>query len=162
MKCAGAVLLGAVVTACAPTSQKPAAAKPEAVLQAYVDAWNRHDSLAIDSLLAPAGVHEDFAWGFRGEGAADVRAFMRDVIAVSPDYQWQITSSFSEGQRVVGEWTWTATFTGPSPSGPVTNQRITGRGAAVAEIADGRIVRLSDYYDAASFFPRQVSDTADR
>ncbi|HSM18582.1 MAG TPA: nuclear transport factor 2 family protein [Gemmatimonadales bacterium] len=162
MKIARAVLLGAVVTACAPTAQTPAADKPEAVLQAYVDAWNRHDSLAIDSLLGPTGVHEDFAWGFRGEGAAAVRAFMRDVIAVSPDYHWQVTSSFSDGQSVVGEWTWTATFTGPSPSGPVTNQHITGRGAAVAEIANGRIVRLSDYYDAASFFPRQVSDTADR
>jgi len=162
MKFGGAVLLGAVAAACAPAAQKPATDEPKAVLQAYVDAWNRHDSLAIDSLLAPEGVHEDFAWGFRGEGPADVRAFMRDVIAVSPDYQWQLTSSFSDGPRVVGEWTWTATFTGPSPSGPVNNQRITGRGAAVAEIADGKIVRLSDYYDAASFFPRPVSDAASR
>lgn len=162
MKFAEVVLLGAVATACAPATQKPVTDKPEAVLQAYVDAWNRHDSLALDSLLAPGGVHEDFAWGFRGEGPADVRAFMRDVIAVSPDYQWQLTSSFSDGQRVVGEWTWTATFTGPSPSGPVTNQRITGRGAAVAEIANGKIVRLSDYYDAASFFPRQMPDSAPR
>jgi steroid delta-isomerase-like uncharacterized protein len=147
------------LAACSPQPQSPSGPDPKAVLQAYVDAWNRHDSLALDTLLAPAGVHEDLAWGFRGEGPAAVRGFMRDVIAVSPDYHWEVTSSFTDGQSVMAEWTWTATFTGPSPSGPVTNQRIAGRGAAVAQIANGKIVRLSDYYDAASFFPKQVPDT---
>ena len=84
---------------------------------------------------------------------------MRDVIAVSPDYHLEVTSSFTDGQRVVGEWTWTAIFTGPSPTGPVTNPHVAGRGAAVAQIADGKIVRLSDYYDAASFFPKSTADT---
>jgi hypothetical protein len=87
---------------------------------------------------------------------------MRDVIAVSPDYHWEVTSSFTDGQRVTAEWTWTASFTGPSPGGPVTNQRIVGRGAAVAEIANGKVVRLSDYYDAASFFPKQRPATGHR
>lgn len=155
----GTLLIAVGLTACSPRPQNPAGQDPKAVLQAYVEAWNRHDSLALDTLLAPAGVHEDLAWGFRGEGTAAVRGFMRDVIAVSPDYHWEITSSFTDGQSVVGEWTWTATFTGPSPSGPVTNQHLAGRGAAVAQIAKGKIVRLSDYYDAASFFPKHTPDT---
>jgi steroid delta-isomerase-like uncharacterized protein len=153
------VFIAVGLAACSSKSQGPAGQDPKAVLQAYVDAWNRHDSLALDTLLAPTGIHEDLAWGFRGEGPAAVRAFMRDVIAVSPDYHWQVTSSFTDGQSVVGEWTWTATFTGPAPSGPVTNQHVAGRGAAVAQIASGKIVRLSDYYDAASFFPKQAPDT---
>ena len=155
----GTLLIVVGLTACSPQPPSPAGQDPMAVLQAYVEAWNRHDSLALDTLLAPAGVHEDLAWGFRGEGPAAVRGFMRDIIAVSPDYHWEITSSFTDGQSVVGEWTWTATFTGPSPSGPVTNQNVAGRGAAVAQIAKGKIVRLSDYYDAASFFPKQTPDT---
>jgi len=156
----GVLLIASGLAACSPRPQSPTGQDPKAVLQAYVDAWNRHDSLAFDTLLAPAGIHEDLAWGFRGKGPGAVRGFMRDVIAVSPDFHWDVTSSFSDGQSVVAEWTWTATFTGPSPSGPVTNQPVAGRGAAVAQIANGKIVRLSDYYDAASFFPKQPPDTA--
>jgi len=159
MRFTGTLLIAVGLAACSSNPQSPAGQDPKAVLQAYVDAWNRHDSLALDTLLAPTGIHEDLAWGFRGEGPAAVRRFMRDVIAVSPDYHWEVTASFTDGQSVVGEWTWTATFTGPSPSGPVTNQHVAGRGAAIAQIADGKIVRLSDYYDAASFFPKQAPDT---
>ena len=159
MRFTGTLLIGVTLVACSSKPQNPAGQDPKAVLQAYVDAWNRHDSLALDTLLAPNGVHEDLAWGFRGDGPAAIRGFMRDVIAVSPDYHWEVTSSFTDGHSVVGEWTWTATFTGPSPDGPVTNQHVAGRGAAVAEIANGRIVRLSDYYDAASFFPKQTPGT---
>jgi steroid delta-isomerase-like uncharacterized protein len=160
MKFTRMLLIAVGVAACSSKPQGRAGQDPKAVLQAYVDAWNRHDSLALDTLLAPTGIHEDFAWGFRGEGPAAVRGFMRDVIAVSPDFHWEVTSAFSDGHNVVGEWTWTATFTGPSPTGPVTNQPVAGRGAAVAQIANGKIVRLSDYYDAASFFPQSAPDTA--
>jgi steroid delta-isomerase-like uncharacterized protein len=162
MRFEGMLLIAGGLAACSSKPQSPAGQDPRAVLQAYVDAWNRHDSLALDTLLAPTGIHEDLAWGFRGEGPAAVRGFMRDVIAVSPDFQWGVTASFTDGQRVVAEWTWTATFTGPSPSGPVTNQLVAGRGVAVAQIAKGKIIRLSDYYDAASFFPKQTPDMAHR
>lgn len=160
MQFTGMLLVAGSLAACSFRPQSPTGQDPKAVLQAYVDAWNRHDSLALDTLLAPTGIHEDLAWGFRGEGPAAVRGFMRNVIAVSPDYHWGVTSSFSDGQSVVAEWTWTASFTGQSPSGPVTNQPVSGRGAAVAQIANGKIVRLSDYYDAASFFPKQTPDSA--
>lgn len=160
MRLAGTLLMAVSLAACSPKPQAPADPDPATVLQAYVDAWNRHDSLAIDTLLAPAGVHEDLAWSFHGVGPAAVNGFMRDVMRVSPDYHWVITSSFTDGHNIAGEWTWTATFTGLSPTGPVTNQHVAGRGVAVAHIVDGKIARLSDYYDAASFFPKQAPDSA--
>lgn len=160
MRITAMLLLAVGLAACTVQRQVPSGREPRAVLQAYVDAWNRHDSLAIDTLLAPNGIHEDLAWGFRGEGPTAVRDFMRSVIAVSPDYQWKVTSSFADGESVVAEWTWTASFTGQSPSGPVTGQPVSGRGAAVAQVVNGKIVRLSDYYDAASFFPKPTPDTA--
>jgi steroid delta-isomerase-like uncharacterized protein len=132
---------------------------PRVVLQAYVDAWNRRDSLALDTLLAPAGVHEDIAWAFRGGRGAAVRGFMRDVIAAEPDYRWQITASFADGPNVAAEWTWTATYTGPSPIGPVTSRRITGRGAAVVRVEGGKITHFTDYYDVASFFPHRAAES---
>ena len=155
----GLLSMAVAVSACAPPPQDKPATNVQATLQAYVDAWNRHDSLAFDTLLAPTGVHEDLAWGFRGEGPAAVRRFMRDVIAVSPDYKWEITHTFADGRNVAAEWTWTATYTGPSPIGPVTHQPIAGRGAAIVRIEDGKITRFTDYYDVASFFPSQARDS---
>lgn len=66
------------------------------------------------------------------------------------------------GSHVAAEWTWTATYTGDSPIGPVTNFRGSARGALIAEIENGRIKRLTDYYDNASFFRRAPPDSATR
>jgi steroid delta-isomerase-like uncharacterized protein len=156
----GTIPSALVLGGCSPSPPRTTGPKPAALLQAYVAAWNRHDSLALDTLLAPTGVHEDRAQGFRGEGPAAVRAFMRDLIAAEPDYNWQITSSLTDGQWVAAEWTWTATYTGPGPSGPVTNQPVTGRGASFARIENGRIAYFADYYDNASFFPKPVPGPA--
>jgi steroid delta-isomerase-like uncharacterized protein len=150
----------ATIAGCSAPPPGQTGSDPKAVLQAYVDAWNRRDSLALDTLLAPAGIHEDIPWGFRGGRGAAVHGFMRDVIATQPDYQWRIIASFADGPNVTAEWTWTATYSGPSPIGPVTNRRVSGRGAAVARVDNGKITHFTDYYDVASFFPRQAPDPA--
>lgn len=130
------------------------------LVEAYVQAWNSHDSLALDTLLAPGAVHEDIAQRFRGEGSEQVTGFMRELLKLQPDFKWQLTSSFAVGPNVAAEWTWTSTYTGPGPTGPVTNMRISGRGASVAEVENGRIKRFTDYYDNASFFPPTSKDSA--
>lgn len=146
----GAVLC--LLTAC-PASGRSGDDHSLAVFEAYVRAWNARDTMALDTLLGPRAVHEDLAQGFRGVGPQEVKAFLRDMLKAEPDFQWQITASFAAGPRVAAEWTWTATYTGPSPIGPVTNRRISGRGASIAEVANGKIQRFTDYYDVASYFP---------
>jgi steroid delta-isomerase-like uncharacterized protein len=139
--------------ACAVEKQPPVVDSGKAVVQAYIDAWNKHDSVAIDTLLAPDAIHEDFAQNFRGRGSAAIVNFMRGHVAVQPDFKWQVTNSIEEGRYVALEWTWTGTYTGPDPTGkPVTNRRISGRGASVAELEKRKIKRITDYLDLASFF----------
>ncbi len=123
-----------------------------AVLEAYVSAWNRHDFAAFDTLLAADAIHEDIAYAFRGQGPAQVKEFMRGMIKEQPDLHWQLTTVVEEGPAVAAEWTWTSTFTGDSPSGPVVRKRISARGASFAVIENGRIKRFTDYYDTASAF----------
>ena len=125
-----------------------------AVVKAYVDAWNRRDTVALDSLLGPGGIHDDIAWGFHGVGPAQVNGFMRDVLKTQPDYKWTVTSTFADGAHVAAEWTWTGTYTGPSPTGALKNVRTSGRGVGIVEIENGKIRQFTDYYDAASFFPK--------
>jgi steroid delta-isomerase-like uncharacterized protein len=139
--------------ACAVQKKPPATAGGRAILEAYVQAWNQHDSAAIDTLLAPDAIHEDLAQNFHGKGSSEIVKFMRGTIAVEPDYKWQLTNSIEEGRYVAAEWTWTATYTGPDPTGKqVKNKKLSGRGASFAEVENGKIKRFTDYFDMPSFF----------
>jgi len=141
------------IVACAVEQKKPPADSDRAVAEAYVAAWNRHDTVAIDTLLAPDAIHEDFAANFRGKGPKAVVAFMRGIQSTEPDYKWTVTDGIEDGKFVALEWTWTGTYTGPDPAGKqVTNRRTSGKGASFVEVDDGRIKRFSDYYDLSSFF----------
>jgi steroid delta-isomerase-like uncharacterized protein len=144
--------LTATLLACA-VEKKPIPQSGKAVAEAYVRAWNAHDSAAFDSILAPDAIHEDIAQNFRGKGSAEVVKFMRQAMASEPDYKWQVTNSIEDGRYVALEWTWTSTYTGPEPKGKqVKNKRLSGRGTSFAEVENGKIKRFTDYYDMASFF----------
>jgi steroid delta-isomerase-like uncharacterized protein len=149
-----AVALAAVTfLACAVEKKPPVSESAKSVAQAYVDAWNRHDSVAVDSLLAPDGLHEDLSQNVHAKGRAQVADFLRKTLRVEPDFKWQVTNVIEEGRYVALEWTWNASYTGPDPSGKqVTNRRVSGRGASFAEVENRKIKRFSDYFDAASFF----------
>ncbi|HEX5387712.1 MAG TPA: nuclear transport factor 2 family protein [Gemmatimonadales bacterium] len=143
--------------ACSARGPESAGEAERAVLEAYVHAWNTHDSIAFDTILAPAGVHEDIALGFRGEGPAQVRGFLRQIIAQEPDFRWHLTAVYPRDSVVAAEWTWAGTYTGPGPNGPLVNAPDSGRGASVAVIRHGRIERFTDYHDVASFFAPAAS-----
>jgi steroid delta-isomerase-like uncharacterized protein len=151
--CVAGVLAAVSLHACAVEKKPPAVESGKAVVQAYIDAWNKRDSVAIDTLLGPDAIHEDFAQNFRGRGSDAIVKFMRAHVAVQPDFKLQVTNSIEEGRYVALEWTWTGTYTGPDPTGkPVTNRRISGTGASYVELEKGKIKRFSDYFDLASFF----------
>jgi len=166
MTCIDRLRLVALLTLAACTKGAPAAgaadsvgAKPASdanvsIFKAYVDAWNKRDTVAMDSLLGPGGIHDDISWGFHGVGPAQVNGFMRDVLKMEPDYKWTVTSTFADGPHIAAEWTWTATYSGPGPAGTLKNVPISGRGVAIVEIENGKVKQFTDYYDAASFFPK--------
>ena len=82
-------------------------------LQAFADAFNRHDADAIMSFMtddcvfqASAGPNVD---GARFEGQAAVRAAFVDVWTTFPDANWGDAKHFIDGPRGVSEWTFTGT-----------------------------------------------------
>lgn len=164
MKIAVALVACCVITALAiaasPTESKAPArfgshASPSAnaVLQQYVAAWNRHDPDALTPFLDEHSVHEDVPAGFRGMGPAQIKAFAGEVFKAQPDLKWRLTGIVESGTTVAAEWTWTSTYSGDGPNGPVKMQKISARGATFAVIEGGRIRRFIDYYDFASAFP---------
>ena len=150
---AAPVLFVAALVSCAVYSTKPPVEGDRAVALAYVQAWNSHDTVAIDTLLAGNGVQEDIPRNFRAAGAKAVNEFMRRVVRTDPDFRWTVTNSMEEGRYVGLEWTWTSSYTGRDPSGKqVSNRRTSGRGASIVEVDDGKIKRFTNYYDTPSFF----------
>jgi steroid delta-isomerase-like uncharacterized protein len=147
-----AIVFVVVAAACA-VQQKPPAAGGKALAEAYVQAWNKHDFAALDTILAPDALHEDIAQNVHATGLAAIKDFMRQNIASEPDLSWRITNAVEDGHYVAFEWTWTSTYTGPDATGKtVTNRKISGRGASFVEIENGRIKRFTDYYDLGSYF----------
>ena len=150
---AAIILVAFALVSCAVYQKKQPVEGDKVVAIAYVQAWNQHDTVALDTLLARDGVHEDIAQNFRGKGSKAVIQFMRGLISAEPDFKWTVTNSLEDGRFVSLEWTWTATYTGPDAAGKqVRNRRISGRGSSSVEVDDGKIKRFTDYYDVASFF----------
>ena len=91
------------------------AAVTTGVLQAFADAWNRHDVDAIMTFMTEDCVFEASAGpdvcGTRYAGREAVRAGYADVWATFPDAHWGDARHFVLGERGVSEWIFSGTRT---------------------------------------------------
>jgi steroid delta-isomerase-like uncharacterized protein len=83
------------------------------LLQAFADAWNRHDIDALMSFMTEDCVFEASAGpdccGTRYAGRDAVRAGFAEAWATFPDAHWGDARHFVSGDRGVSEWTFTGT-----------------------------------------------------
>lgn len=110
-------------------------------LQAFADAWNRHDidarmSFMTDDCLFEASAGPDVC-GTRHVGKEAVRAGYDEVWKTFPDAQWQSPRHFVCGDRGVSEWT----FTGTRADGT----RVEVNGCDVLTFRDGKIAIKNSY-----------------
>ena len=110
-------------------------------LQAFADAWNRHDVDALMSFMTDDCVFEASAgpeaWGTRSEGRATVRAAFAKAWPTFPDAHWGNARHFVCGDRGVSEWT----FTGTRRDGT----RIEVHGCDLFSFRDGKIALKNSY-----------------
>ena len=82
-------------------------------LQAYADAFNRHDADAIMAFMTEDCVFEASAGpdvcGARYTGRDAVRAAFVEVWTTFPDAHWGDARYFVQGDRGISEWTFTGT-----------------------------------------------------
>jgi len=111
------------------------------VLQAFADAWNRHDVDAIMSFMTADCVFEGSSGpevcGTRYVGREAVRDGFAEVWATFPDAHWGNARHFVSGDRGVSEWT----FTGTSANGT----RIEVHGCDLFTCRDGKIALKNSY-----------------
>jgi steroid delta-isomerase-like uncharacterized protein len=83
------------------------------LLQAFADAWNRHDIDTLMSYMSADCVFEASAgaeiFGTRYAGREAVRDGFIEVWATFPDAHWGNARHFVHGDRGVSEWTFTGT-----------------------------------------------------
>ena len=111
-------------------------------LEAFLDAFNRHDVDAVMSfftddcvLETPRGPHP---WGTRLEGKADVRLGIEARFAGIPDIHYGRDRHWTCGDRAVSEWTITGTDT--------SGARVEVQGCDLLELRDGKIARKDSYW----------------
>ena len=85
------------------------------LLDAFADAWNRHDADALMAFMTDDCVFESSAGpdlcGTRYVGRDAVRAGFVEVWMTFPDAHWGNARHFVDGDRGVSEWTFTGTRT---------------------------------------------------
>ena len=110
-------------------------------LQAFADAWNRHDLDALMSFMTDDCVFEASAGpdvrGTPFEGREAVRAGYAEVWATFPDAHWGNPRHFVCGDRGVSEWT----FTGTRADGT----RVGVNGCDLFTFRDGKIALKNSY-----------------
>ena len=110
-------------------------------LQAFADAWNRHDVDALMSFMTDDCVFEASAGpdvnGVRHEGREAVRKAYAAVWQAIPDAQWRDARHFVAGDRGVSEWR----FTGTRADG----SRVEVNGVDVFTFRAGRIQVKNSY-----------------
>ena len=111
------------------------------VLQAFAEAWNRHDIDALMSFMTDDCVFESSAGpdvcGTRYAGTDAVRAGYLEVFATFPDAHWGNARHFVQGERGVSEWT----FTGTRADGT----RVEVNGCDLLTFRGGRIAVKNSY-----------------
>lgn len=112
-----------------------------ATLQAFADAWNRHDVEALMRFMTDDCVFEASAGpdvcGSSHSGTEAVRAAFAEVWKTFPDAQWRDAHHFVCGDRGVSEWT----FTGTRADG----SRVEVHGCDVFTFRDDKIAVKNSY-----------------
>jgi len=146
---------GALALAAAARTQSVAGESADAVVKAYVAAWNEHDSAKAAGYFADKVVYYDASVGtpLEGKDAAKTGVIDNFLNAV-PDAKWEMKGEpVIQGERVAFEWEFSGTNTGAWGDGTKpTGKHFAFTGASVFSVKDGKIVTQSDYYDALGFY----------
>lgn len=127
----------------------------QSVVEAYVAAWNAHDSAKAADYFADNVSYYDASVGTPITGREAAKTGVIDnFLNAAPDAVWSMRGApVVQGDHVAFEWTFAGTNTGAWSDGTAaTGKAFSFTGASMFTVADGKIATQSDYYDALGFY----------
>jgi steroid delta-isomerase-like uncharacterized protein len=121
------------------------------LVQDWARLFSPHQLDSLMQLFTDDVIYEDVAIGAVHVGKQAVRAFAESFLLVFPDVTLELSSTFTTPTHGGAEWLMRGTQTGDLPERPASGKHMTLRGASMFEFAEGKIRRVADYWDKASF-----------
>jgi len=123
------------------------ATTPDRILQTALTAWRQGNLVEVVDQFNDQFTFTDHALGLQFKDKGRLTEFLAKIRELFPDSERRDTTIFSSGDRVISEWTLTATQTEPFLGGHLRKVPICVRGISDVQIKNGKISQWSDYYD---------------
>lgn len=126
-----------------------------AVARRYFDSVARQDLDAAMECWAPGGIDHLAPVG-ELRVPEELRAYFDELFAAMPDFKYEVTALFEQGDRVAVHWRAAGHFSGQPYQGIRANgAAIHTEGADLISVENGLIRRLDSYWDDADI-ARQI------
>jgi steroid delta-isomerase-like uncharacterized protein len=123
------------------------ATTPDRILQTALAAWRQRNFVEVVDQFNDQFTFTDHALGLEFKDKGRLTEFLAKIGERFPDSERRDNTIFSGGDRVISEWTLTATKTEPFLGGRLRKVPICVQGISVVQIKNGKISQWSDYYD---------------
>ena len=123
------------------------ATTPDRILQTALAAWRQGNFVAAANQFNDQFTFTDHALGLEFKDKGRLTEFLAKISEHFPDSERKANTIFSTGDRVISEWTLTATHTEPFLGRSLRKVPICVQGISVVQIKNGKISQWSDYYD---------------
>jgi steroid delta-isomerase-like uncharacterized protein len=121
-------------------------------------AWSLHQPERIDAIFTDDGVYEEVAGDRIHRGKEEIKQLLRSAYAWAPDFRVTMKSLIVSDDCAATEWISEGIQTGPIGDLPASGNSFRLRGTSILVFRDGKIAKVTDYYDMATFL-RQLGET---
>src|SRR3981081_443586 len=117
------------------------------ILQIALAAWRQGNFVEVVDQFNDQFTFTDHALGLEFKDKGRLIEFLAKIGECFPDSERRDNTIFSSWDRVISEWTLTATQAETFLGGRLRKVPICVQGISVVQIKDGKISQWSDYYD---------------
>jgi steroid delta-isomerase-like uncharacterized protein len=121
-------------------------------------AWSLHEPDRIDRIFSDDAVYSDVAGGKNQRGKEQIKQLLHSAFAWAPDFRVTLLSLIVGNNSAATEWLIEGIQTGPIGDLPASGNSFRLRGASILGFRDGKISKVMDYYDMATFL-KQLGNT---
>ena len=118
-------------------------------------AMKEHDVEMMGSCCNPDLIYDVVASPEPIEGVGDFKEFYAELIEGYPDMRIDVSYKYTDGDSGIRQVRWRATNAGPFQGVEPTGKRVDLRIAYFFTMKNGRIDRITEYYDLATLLNQQ-------